>query len=360
MPELADVFRLYGPDYMARNRMRPCQIRAVRDITACRTEALGGHVYRCPKCRQEAYRYHSCKNRHCPKCQNDRAGKWIHRQQSLLLDVPYFMATFTLPNYLRPLARTNPRAVFDMLFQASSHSLQKLASDPRHIGGMLGMTGVLQTWTRDLRFHPHVHYIIPGGGISLDGGSWFPSGRRFLLPEKPLAEIFRAKFRDLARKNGLFSSIPDNAWKQGWVVDVIPVGTGQAAVKYLGAYIFRVAISNKNIVKFNQGEVTFRYRDSKTRLKKTTSLHADVFIRRFLQHVLPRGFQKVRTYGFMNPSRRHLLVSLRKLLNTRTKARHDTAGELVKAPSGPSPFLCRKCMCEMVQISQLPRMRGPP
>ena len=155
MPELADILRLHGPDYVAKyhDRLLPSHRRAIQDICACRTEALGGHLYRCPKCQQDHYRYHSCKNRHCPKCQNDQVDRWIDQQRALLLPVPYFMATFTLPGSLRPFVRSNQKALYDLLFQASRQALQKLASDPKYIGGTLGMIGLLQSWTRDLRYH---------------------------------------------------------------------------------------------------------------------------------------------------------------------------------------------------------------
>jgi ribosomal protein L37AE/L43A len=207
MPELADILRLHGPAYLAKygTRLLPSHRRAIQDITACRTAALGGHLYRCPQCQQDHYQYHSCKNRHCPKCQHEQVEHWLAQQRALLLPVGYFLATFTLPRGLRALARSHQKVVYDLLFRASQQALQTLAADPRHLGGTLGMLGVLQTWTRDLRYHPHVHYLIPGGGLARDGHTWRPARATYLVPEKPLAQLFRAKFRDLLTAAGLCS-----------------------------------------------------------------------------------------------------------------------------------------------------------
>lgn len=365
MPELADIFRLHGPDYIAKyhDRLLPSHRRAIADICDCRTESLGGHLYRCPQCHKQHYQYHSCKNRHCPKCQNDQVDRWINQQQAMLLPVPYFMATFTLPAGLRRTVRSNQKLLYHLLFRASQQALQKLASDPKYIGGTLGMIGILQTWTRDLRFHPHVHYLIPGGGLSPDARTWLPARRKYLLPEKPLAKIFRAKFRDLLKKVSLFHLVPPQVWRKDWVVDIIPVGTGQAALKYLAPYVFRVAISNRNILALKNGHVTFRYRDSKINATRTTTLPALLFIGRFLQHVLPRGFQKVRTYGLLHPKQRNLLHIVKERLHQERSATpelfhpshsaHHTSG-------APLPVLCPHCACHMIHIAQIPRKRGPP
>ena len=365
MPELADILRLYGPDSIAKyqDRLLPSHRRVIQDICACRTEALGGQVYRCPQCQQEHYSYHSCKNRHCPKCQNDQADRWLEEQRDLLLPVPYFMATFTLPAGLRALARGHQKVVYDLLFQASQQALQKLAADPKYIGGTLGMIGVLQTWTRDLRYHPHVHYLIPGGGLSPDGQTWLPARPDYLLPEKPLAKIFRAKFRDLLKKTDLFDQVASEVWRQDWVVDIIPVGSGEAALKYLAPYVFRVAISNKNILTLKDGNVTFRYRDSQTDTVRTATVTAEEFIRRFLQHVLPRGFQKVRTYGLLNPRHRHLLFVVKEQCSSGSPRAASQAAQSPPSnppPSRPTAFACPRCQCEMVRIGRIPRKRGPP
>jgi hypothetical protein len=363
MPELADILRLHGPDYIEKfqDRLLQSHRRTIGDICACRTEALGGHLYRCPKCHQEHYRYHSCKNRHCPKCQNDQASRWIDQHRALLLPVPYFMATFTVPQGLRALARSHQKAVYDILFQASRQALQKLASDPKYVGAALGMVGVLQTWTRDLRHHPHVHYLIPGGGVAPDGRTWRPARHNYLLPEKPLAKIFRAKFRDLLKKAGLFHQVQRQIWRQGWVVDIIPVGSGEAALKYLAPYVFRVAISNKNILVLEDGQVTFRYRDSKTNTLRIATLPAERFIGRFLQHVLPRGFQKVRAYGLLHPKQRHRWAIVKGQLDPeKSTASFPDPTSAPPTPCRPAPVLCPHCACEMIHLLRIPANRGPP
>jgi len=365
MPELADILRLHGPDYIAKyqNRLLPSHRRTIQDICTCRTETLGGHLYRCPQCHKEHYQYHSCKNRHCPKCQNDQVSHWIDQQRDLLLPVLYFMATFTVPRELRRLARSHQKVIYHLLFQASHLALQKLAADPTYIGGTLGMIGILQSWTRDLRYHPHVHYLIPGGGLTPNDHTWRPARDNYLLPEKPLAQIFRAKFRDLLKKAALFDQVPSTVWHQDWVVDIIEVGSGKAALKYLAPYIFRVAISNRNIIDLKDGHVTFRYQDPKTHRTRTATLPAQQFIGRFLQHVLPRGFQKVRTYGLLHPKQRHLL----KIVKEHLEQKKPVAAEFSPDPPSerriscrPSALLCPWCACEMILVREIPRRREPP
>ena len=296
MPELADVFRLHGPAYLAKyhQNILPSHRRVLWDVRVCRTKALDGEVYRCPQCLQDRYVYHSCKNRHCPKCQNDQANLWLEQKQALLLPVTYYMATVTLPAELRSLVRSNQKALYNLLFKASTAALQKLAKDPRFIGGTLGMLGVLQTWKRDLGYHPHIHYIIAGGGLAPDGQTWRPVKAGYLMPKKAVARIFKGKFSDGLKKLGLYQLVPTIVWKKKWGIDIEPVGSGQEALKYLTPYIFRVAISNKNILSVTKHSVTFRYRDRESDTTQTKTLPAEKFIARFLQHVLPKGFQKVR------------------------------------------------------------------
>ena len=260
MVELADIFRIHGSQYRARfkNHMLPNHLKAMQAIEECRTEALGGHVYFCEKCGENHYSYHSCKNRHCPKCQNNSANEWLQKQQELLLTGTHFMNTWTLPDSLRQLARNNQKIMYNILFKASAATLQKLALDPRYVGGEIGMMGVLHTWRRDIGYHPHIHYIISAGGLSIDGNQWLSAKSKFLLPVKALSIIFRAKFRDELKKTKLFSAVPADTWKKDWVVHSKPVGSGIHAFKYLAPYIFRIAISNKRILKLQDGMVTFQ------------------------------------------------------------------------------------------------------
>jgi hypothetical protein len=318
MVELAEIFRRHGPPYRAKfgHKMLPSHKQVMRAIEQCRTPALGGHVYDCPQCDETQYLYHSCRNRHCPKCQNDKAQQWLAKQQDLLLPVPYFLLTFTLPAELRPVARSHHKLFYHLLFRASADAIQHLAQDPRFVGGQMGMVGILHTWGRNLIYHPHVHYLVPAGGLAADSKTWLPTRTNFLLPVKALSKIFRAKFRDALRKTHGLALVSAAVWEQEWVVHCQPVGTGGTALKYLAPYIFRVAISNNRILKLDDGKVTFRYRTSDTGKLKTCILPAEEFIRRFLQHVLPKGFVKVRYYGFLSPGCRQRLTALHQQLGS--------------------------------------------
>lgn len=316
MIELAEVFRQYGSQYLNKygNKIILRHLQAMRDIQRCRTEALGGHVYQCPECNEVHYLYHSCRNRHCPKCQNDRGQEWLEKQKELLLPTPYFLLTFTLPTSLRRIVRSNQSTFYNLFFRTSAAATQKLACDPRFVGGKIGMVGILHTWGRNLIYHPHIHYLVPGGGLTPDGANWLPGKKCFLFPVKALSRVFRAKFRDALQNTDFFNDIPEDVWRQEWVVHCKPVGDGQNALKYLSAYIFRVAISNSRILKITDGKVTFRFKDTRTGKTRLCSLTAEEFIRRFLQHVLPRGFVKVRYYGLFSHSYRSKLIELQKQL----------------------------------------------
>ena len=313
MVEMADIFRYHGPAYRAQYgvRMLPSHRQAMSAIERCRTPALGGHVFTCETCEETQYQYHSCRNRHCPKCQNDKAQQWLEQQQDRLLPVPYFLLTVTLPSELRQVARSHQKQVYDLLFHVSSAAMQDLARDPRFVGGKMGMVGVLHTWGRNLSYHPHLHYLIPGGGLAEDGQTWLPARKDFLFPVKALSRIIRGKFRDALRQTSLFDLVPESVWQQAWVVHCQPVGNGRTALKYLAPYIFRVAISNKRILKLSGGKVTFRYRATDTGKLRTCTLLVEEFIRRFLQHVLPKGFVKVRYYGFLSSGCRRQLAIIR-------------------------------------------------
>lgn len=361
--ELADIFRQYGPVYRHKyaNRLLPSHRRAMRAIEQCRTPALGGQVYSCPKCNQIQYSYHSCRNRHCPKCQNDKAQEWLEKQQNFLLPVPYFMLTFTLPAALRPLARSHQALVYDLLFRASAAATQHLAQDPRFVGGQLGLIGVLHTWGRNLSYHPHVHYLVPAGGLASDHRIWLSAHHHFLLPVKAISRIFRAKFLHALQRSSLANDIPATVWKQDWVVHCKPVGNGRTALKYLAPYIFRVAISNRRLVKLENYQVTFRYRSSATGQIKFCTLSAEEFIHRFLQHVLPRGFVKVRYFGFFSSSQRLLLAALRLLLETDT---HSSLPDELPTPPPTLPkdtLLCPICGNALLRLYTIPPTgRCPP
>jgi len=297
------------------DRMLPSHLRAMRDIEQCRTPALGGHLYLCDDCQQIEYAYHSCRNRHCPTCQGDRSQRWAEAQKQRCLPGDYFLLTFTLPESLRPLARSHQREVYDLLLRCAAQSIQKLARDPRHLGGQPGMIGVLHTWTRDLRYHPHAHFLVTAGGLTEDGLGWRkPRHPRFLMPGRVLSPIFRAKLRDALRAVRLYDSVPNKAWKQDWVVHVQHVGTGDTLIEYLSRYLFRPPISNRSIERFEAGKVTFRYRDGRSGRSRRCTVTTEEFIRRFLVHVLPRGFTRVRHYGCFSPSSAKKLAVARSLL----------------------------------------------
>jgi len=235
MVELADIFLQYGPEYRAKfgTKMLPSHLRAMQDIEMCRSEAMGAHLYLCQDCGKIHYSYHSCQNRNCPKCMNDRAEICLQKQKELLLPTHYHLTTFTLPKEIRPVARSNQKLIYGMLFTTSAVALQKLASDPRFIGAEIGMAGILHTWTRDMLYHPHLHYIVPGGGFDPQTGRWKPSREKFLVPVPALSVIFRAKFRDELKKTDLYDSIDLHVWEKDWVVHSKPVGNGENALKYL-------------------------------------------------------------------------------------------------------------------------------
>ncbi|HET9412285.1 MAG TPA: transposase, partial [Candidatus Saccharimonadales bacterium] len=260
--------------------------------------------------------------------------------------------TFTLPAELRLLARQNQMLIYNLLFRASAQATQQLARDPRFVGGQIGMVGVLQTWTRDLVYHPHIHYLAPGGGVGDDGRTWLPARKNFFLPVKALSKLFRAAFQRALRKTALYTRIPAKVWRRDWVVHCKPVGNGQAALKYLAPYIHRIALSNRRLLSIDHrgsletSQVTFQYRPSDTGQLKTCTLSVEHFIQRFLQHVLPRGFVKVRYFGFLGASVRPRLRSLRQRLqpnpptdNTASPPDSDPApaSTLATPPTLPCP-----------------------
>ncbi len=357
--ELADIFRQFGPAYRQKysTRLLPSHRKAMRDIERCRTVALGGQVYRCSACGEVQYSYHSCRNRHCPKCQQERAQEWLQLQQELLLPVPYFFLAFTLPAQLRILARQNQKLFYHILFQASAQATQQLANDPRFVGGQIGMVGVLHTWTRNLAYHPHVHYLVPAGGLTADHQHWLKARHNFFLPVRALSKLFRARFQHLLRRTTLFAQIPAEVWRLDWVVHCKAVGNGQTALKYLAPYIYRVALSNRRLIKMldtsclESSQVTFSYRPSGSRKFKHCTLSVEKFIHRFLQHILPRGFVKVRYFGFFGAALRPRLLALQDSLQPNPSKPKD---EPTANPPPSSSWLCPKCGQPMLFLHTLP------
>jgi hypothetical protein len=293
------------------------QRQVLNKIRRCRTPALGGELFQCPDCPGFHYRYHSCNDRHCPQCGQTDADDWLQRQRArLLLPTPYFLVTFTVPEALRRFIRSHPHIGLDLLFATSAQALQDLAGNPRRWGAQLGMLGVLHTWSRTLSYHPHIHFLVPGGGLSPDGRTWMPPRHKFLLPIKALGAHFRTLFKErlLKEHTELFSQVPAKVWKRHWNVDCRPAGSGQNALRYLSRYVFKTATSNRHIPVLPDGRLLWRYRDSQTGKHTSITLEPLEFMRRFLQHILPRSFARVRTFGWLHPAAKIRLNRVRALL----------------------------------------------
>lgn len=342
MPRLGDVVRRHGPAYMERygRSMLQGHVRALEDIARCRTAEMGGHISACSECGHEHLLYHSCRNRACPRCGQDATTRWLAKQRKLLLPVPYFHVVFTLPSELRRPVRTHQKALLSVLFRAAFESLAALCADPRYVGGQVGALAVLHTWTRTLQWHPHVHMLVPGGGLAPDGRTWLTVRRRkkkkYLVPEAALAKHFRGRFMALARKALPKVTFPNIRWNKRWVVFAKPVMHGtEKVLEYLGRYVHRTAMSDKAITDCGDRTVTFRYRDSSDQQRKTMTVRADEFLRRFLQHIPPRGFHRVRAFGLLHPQYRGTLRQLQLLL---------TKGVPEPEPTTPSRRLtCAHC-----------------
>jgi len=306
MGAIQEIFCEFGPEYLERfgQRMPASHRKTIHSIIHCRKSANCGYsVYACPQCHVNHFFDGSCGNRNCPTCQGGKNRRWFEEQVARKLPTHYFLITFTVPQELRPFMRSNQEVAYGALFRASSEALKKLARDPKFIGAdQVGSTGVLQTWGRQMQYHPHIHYVVPGGGLNKERTEWLPSGRDFYVPVMALSPIVRAKFRDEMKKAGLFEQIDPEVWHKGWNVDSEAVGDADQSLEYLSRYVFRVAISDHRVVQVKDGKVTFLYRDKETRQNKTCTLEALEFIRRYLQHVLPKGFMKVRHYGFLSRS----------------------------------------------------------
>lgn len=348
MIRLADVMRRHGPSYLECHgeAILPEHRRAVNAILTCRTPELGAHVATCGQCGYEHLLYHSCHHRACPQCGGDRTARWLEQQRELLLPVPYFHVVFTLPSELRRVVRSNQRALLAVLFKAAFDTLSELCADPRHLGAQIGALAVLHTWTRTLEWHPHVHLLVPGGGLAPDGQTWIGKTKRkerrhFLVPVKALAKCFRGRFMHLARRALPNVNFPEIPWKKRWVVFAKPTVQGADSVlEYLGRYVHRTALSDRAILKQEQETVTFQYRDSRDAVKKTMTLPGQEFLRRFLQHVLPKGLHRVRAFGLLHPTHRTNLRRLQLLLSRRSPVApepvSDRATEL-------HPIRCPKC-----------------
>jgi hypothetical protein len=382
--EVADIFRAHGPAWRAKQagHLSLGQLKVMSAIEQCRTAALGGHALRCDACDHEEISYNSCRNRHCPKCQARAAQHWLEARQADLLPVEYYHVVFTLPEPISTIAYTNKAGIYRLLFDVVAETLTTIAADPKHLGAQIGATLVLHTWGSALTHHPHVHGIVPGGGISSDGERWVACRRGFFLPVRVLSRLFRRRFLEELEKlhragqlqffgehEGLANPVAFTAWLKPlrtceWVVYAKrPFAGPEAVLAYLSRYTHRVAISNRRLVAMNDDGVAFRWKDyrakGRTRHKMMT-LSTDEFMRRFLLHVLPGGFHRIRHYGLLaNAGRQESLAKVRALLNVPQPEPADDEVAVTPAPT----FVCRCCGAAMHVIEIVMRrqpIRAPP
>ena len=344
MNKIQKIFQTYGSEYIKRygNNMPSEHRKVINAILNCRTGELGLHEYECSSCGRIEHLPRSCGNRHCPGCQQAKAQDWLKKQMNKLLPCQYFLVTFTVPEQLRRLVRSNQKIAYSAMFNAASASLKKLSKDPRFIGAdQMGFFGVLHTWGRLMFFNPHLHFVVPGGGLSSAGTQWVSSEHDFLVHVKALMPIYRAKLRDAFAKAGLLNQVDCAVWRKPWVVDCESAGNGQWALRYLSRYVFRVAISNNRIISWDNHQVTFRWKKVKTRRWRKTTVDAMEFIRRFLQHVLPSGFMKIRHYGFFGVNAKISIPRIRELICEL----YETLAELIQppVPDESPPRLCTCC-----------------
>jgi len=348
-----DILAAHWPAYFAKfgGAIPPEQPAAVRASLRCRTAALGGQLYRCA-CGQEHYAYHSCQHRACPRCGQDDAAAWLAAQRTRLLPVPYFLVTLTVPAELREPIRAVRQQWYGALLKEAAGALQDLAAQPKHLGAQLGITAVLQTWTRDLRYHPHVHLLVPGGGLTSDGLRWVRvKDPQFFLPQVKLAARFKGRLKAwlTGEAPALLAAVPVKVWWIKWVADIQPVGSGEAALKYLAAYLCRPPLHASQLERWDAQSVTFRYRENGGTQNRCT-VSGQEFVRRVLQHVLPKGFQRVRHYGWLAAAARAKREGIAALLDWRAPA-------LVPPASVPPP-VCPGCGKHMVLLT--PVARKPP
>jgi hypothetical protein len=384
--EVADIFRAYGPAWRQsqHGHLSLGQLKVMSAIEQCRSAALGGHVLRCDACEQVQIAYNSCRNRHCPKCQARAARRWLEARQADLLPVEYYHLVFTLPAPISAIAYYNKAVVYDLLFAVAAETLRTIAADPKHLGAQVGVTLVLHTWGSALTHHPHVHGIVPGGGLSADGERWVACRPGFFLPVRVLSRLFRRRFLealDQAHRAGRlqffgeYTTLADARAFADWLVPLRacewvvyakrPFAGPAAVLAYLSRYTHRVAISNQRLLALDQRGVTFRWKDYRAKGKtryKTMTLGADEFMRRFLLHVLPGGFHRIRHYGLLaNAGRREHLAQARELLH------------VVPAATEPQPatdtanvqptFVCQHCGAAMIIVETFARgqpIRAPP
>ena len=386
--EVADIFRLHGPAYREAHRdtMSSAQRWVMRAIELCRTAVLGGHVDKCDRCGHRRISYNSCANRHCNKCQSLARAKWLEKHRAQVLPVPYFHVVFTVPGQIASIALQNKKVIYGILFRATAETLRRIAGDSKHLGAVIGFLAVLHTWGQNLQHHPHLHCVVPGGGLSTDGRRWMPCRNGFFLPVRVLSCLFRGLFLHYLEEayaagklqfHGSlqhwidpqsFKTQVKTCRKMKWVVySKPPFGGPNQVLDYLGRYTHRVAISNDRLVRLEDGKVTFRWKDyRKENKQKLMTLDAEEFIRRFLLHVLPRGFVRIRHFGFLaNSCRKSKLARCRELLGVpqadpqQSSAPADWQASYEKL-TGESLTICPACReGHMVTVEILPRQKYP-
>lgn len=361
--EIQDIFQTYGTEYLKEHRPPPHVWKAVRAIRRCRTSELGGHMDICEDCGYTKISYNSCRNRHCPKCQALSKERWIMARKEELLPVPYFHVVFTLPSELDGIVMQNQALLYNLLFRASQETIRKLAGADKYLGAEIGLTSILHTWGQNLSFHPHVHMIVPGGGLTTDG-KWKNSRKKFFIPVKVMGKLFRGKLlfyleqiqaklelcgsiaylKDTQQFHALTASLYQKEW---YVYCKRPFKTTNSVLEYLGRYTHRVAISNHRIISCEEGQVTFTYKDYKDKSKeKVMVLSAEEFMRRFLLHILPPQFTKIRNYGILASAvKKKKLQLCRRLLKTALTAPKEKLStlELIKELTGVDITICPVC-----------------
>jgi hypothetical protein len=383
--EVADIFRDHGPAWRQAHagHVSLDQLKVMSAIERCRTAALGGHVERCEDCAYTTIAFNSCRNRHCPKCQGATARQWLAEREAELLPVPYFHVVFTLPDRIAAIAYQNKAVVYDLLFKASSEAVLTIAADPEHLGARIGITAVLHTWGSTMTHHPHVHMIVPGGGIALDGKRWLSCQPHFLLPVPVLKKLFQGlmlakllaahkdgrliffgQYAHLAERKAFAAYLAPLRKIRWYVYSKPPFGGPKAVLAYLSRYTHRVAIANRRLIASDEDSVTFRYKDyradGRARYKRMT-LATDEFIRRFLMHVLPKGLHRIRHYGLLaRPSCADNIARARELLAVPAPHDHNTDADAVNPNEPPTPsHPCPCCGARMITIEIFERGSTP-
>jgi hypothetical protein len=386
--ELADIFRSAGPAWRSEERghLSLAQLRVMSAIEQCRSSALGGHVLRCERCNEQQVSYNSCRNRHCPKCQGSAALRWLEDREADLLPVEYYHVVFTLPAPISSIGYTNKEIIYGLLFEIASATLRTIAADPKHLGARIGATLVLHTWGSALTHHPHVHGIVPGGGLAIDSDRWVSCRKGFFLPVRVLSRLFRRLFlKALVQAHdagelkffGEHAELADPARFRQWLAPMRgiewvvyakrPFAGPEAVLAYLSRYTHRVAISNRRLIAYDERGVTFRWKDYREKGRtryKTMTLAAGEFMRRFLLHVLPTGFHRIRHYGLLaNAGRRELLALAREALHAPQPEPPDENPDCATGSSPLSTFVCRRCGAPMIVLETVARpirIRAPP